>query len=300
VIVAPVELRPGVKVSTTILTPQIMSPKGNAFGGGPGARQLPDAALNDVSVPDAQQVHRSGLPAMTPADMAYADAHARMITNQIAGRGGFSSRVVDAMAQVPRHQFVLTEFAADSYEEKSLSIGFDRTIETPYLVAATAEQIHPQPTDRVLEVGTGSGYQTAVLAQLVNEVYTTEAHDVLARNAEVNFQRLGYTNNIFVRHTDVDQGWPEAAPFDAIVFNGSPDQISDQLKNQLKNGGRLIVPVDDANSLREYHKAGNQLILATSKNVRPAAPPQSSRADLSAQPKMELRTQKLIKNDENH
>ncbi len=292
IFIAPAEMRPGVRAPAVPSggTPAV-APGKTAGVGGPGlppdALMTPQVSVSAIRMPALSD----GPSTMTQSEEAYAAARERMVASQLAGagRGGFSPKVLAAMSQVPRHQFVLTEFAADSYEDKSLSIGFEHTIETPYLVAAAAEQIHPQPSDRVLEVGTGAGYQAAVLSCLVKEVYTIEPHETLARNAVVNFQRMGYTNNLFVRQVDAAVGWPEAAPFDAIVFNGSPDQITDQVKSQLKSGGRLVVTADDANVLREYQKIGNQLVLAASKNVRPKALTESNRVNLSSALRQELR-----------
>jgi protein-L-isoaspartate(D-aspartate) O-methyltransferase len=123
-----------------------------------------------------------------------------------------------------------------------LPIGYDQTISQPYIVAFMTGQLDPQPMDRVLEIGTGSGYQAAVLAQLVAEVYTIEIVEALAQRAEADLKRLGYTN-IHVRAGDGCQGWPEAAPFDAIIVTCAPEKVPPPLVEQLKDGGRMIIPV---------------------------------------------------------
>jgi len=147
-------------------------------------------------------------------------------------------------------------------------------IESPYAVAAVADQLDPKSTDRILELGTGSGYQTAVLSLLVKEVYTIEHSKNFAERSRVNLQRLGYTNNVFVREGDLAQGWPEAAPFDAIVVNNSElDAFPDVALQQLKEGGRLILPVAKDGTLHSMRKFGSQIVNESSRPVRlpPAA-----------------------------
>ena len=159
-----------------------------------------------------------------------------------AGRNITNARVLAVMEKVPRHEFVPPEFRFRAYEDRALPIGYDQTISQPYIVAFMTEQLDPQPTDRVLEIGTGSGYQAAVLAQLVAEVYTIEIIEPLAQRAGADLKRLGYTN-IQVRAGDGCQGWPEAAPFDAIIVTCAPEQVPPPLVEQLKDGGRMIIPV---------------------------------------------------------
>src|SRR6266496_4174151 len=141
-------------------------------------------------------------------------------------------------------------------------------IESPYAVAAVADQLDPKPTDRLLELGTGSGYQTAVLSLLVKEVYTIEDSKNFAERSRVNLHRLGYTNNVFVKEDDLAQGWPEAAPFDAIVVNSEFDAIPDVVLQQLKEGGRLIVPVAQDGNLHSMRKFGSQIVHESSRPVR--------------------------------
>ncbi len=168
----------------------------------------------------------------------------RMIREQLvgAGRNITNARVLAVMEKVPRHEFVPPEFRFRAYEDRALPIGYDQTISQPYIVAFMTEQLDPQPTDRVLEIGTGSGYQAAVLAQLVAEVYTIEIIEPLAQRAEADLKRLGYTN-IHVRAGDGSQGWPEAAPFDAIIVTCAPEKVPPPLVEQLRDGGRMIIPV---------------------------------------------------------
>jgi len=165
-----------------------------------------------------------------------------MVQQQLVPRGIHDGRVLAAMAKVPREEFVPPESRAASYEDGPLPIGHGQTISQPYIVAFMTEQLRPKPSDRVLEVGTGSGYQAAILAGLVKDVYTIEIIDALAKDAEATLQRLGY-KNVHVRVGDGYRGWPEYAPFDAITVTCAPDHVPQPLIDQLKEGGRMIIPV---------------------------------------------------------
>src|SRR6266403_1659868 len=140
----------------------------------------------------------------------------RMVQEQLMPRGIHEERVLAAMAKVPREEFVPADERAGAYTDHPLPIGYDQTISQPYIVAFMTEQLHPKPSDRVLEIGTGSGYQAAILAELVAVVYTIEIAEPLARNAEATLARLGY-KNVHVKVGDGYKGWPENAPFDAII-----------------------------------------------------------------------------------
>ncbi len=166
----------------------------------------------------------------------------RMVNAQIAGRGVVDQRVLDAMRRVPREAFVTSDMEEFAYEDSALPIAEGQTISQPYIVAAMTEAAEVAPGDRVLDVGTGSGYAAAVLAEIAHEVYTIERHKALADNARERFALLGY-RNIQVRHGDGTLGWPEAAPFDAIIVAASGPEIPLALRNQLRIGGRLIIPV---------------------------------------------------------
>ena len=168
----------------------------------------------------------------------------RMVQEQLSSPGYniTNARVLAALGKVPRHRFVPAELRHQAYADGPLPIGHGQTISQPYIVAFMTGQLDPQPMDRVLEIGTGSGYQAAVLAQLVAEVYTIEIVEALAQRAEVDLKRLGYTN-IHVRAGDGCQGWPEAAPFDAIIVTCAPEKVPPPLVEQLKDGGRMIIPV---------------------------------------------------------
>jgi protein-L-isoaspartate(D-aspartate) O-methyltransferase len=167
-----------------------------------------------------------------------------MVTEQLAQpyRDITNARVLAAMARVPRHELVPERYRSEAYGDCPLPIGYGQTISQPYIVAFMTQQLDPKPADRVLEVGTGSGYQAAVLAELVKVVYTIEIVVPLAQRAEADLRRLGYTN-VFVRAGDGYMGWPEAAPFDAIIVTCAPEQVPPLLVDQLKDGGRMIIPV---------------------------------------------------------
>jgi protein-L-isoaspartate(D-aspartate) O-methyltransferase len=179
-------------------------------------------------------------PASVPVDDGrnrFAAEGKRMIREQLlgAGRNITNARVLAAMEKVPRQEFVPEQYRNRAYDDRPLPIGYDQTISQPYIVAFMTEQLDPQPKDRVLEIGTGSGYQAAVLAQLVAEVYTIEIIEPLAQRAEADLKRLGYTN-IHVRAGDGCQGWPEAAPFDAIIVTCAPEKVPPPLVEQLRDG----------------------------------------------------------------
>ena len=165
-----------------------------------------------------------------------------MVQQQLMARGIIDARVLAAMAKVPREEFVTPESRAVSYEDGPMPIGHGQTISQPYIVAFMTERLRPKPSDRVLEIGTGSGYQAAILAGLVAEIYTIEIIEPLAKNADATLQRLGY-QNVHVKVGDGYRGWPEQAPFDAITVTCAPDHVPQPLIEQLKEGGRMIIPV---------------------------------------------------------
>ena len=192
----------------------------------------------------------------------FAARHMRMIQEQLTGPGRdiTNARVLAALGKVPRHEFVPERVRDQAYEDRPLPIGYGQTISQPYIVAFMTEKLDPQPTDRVLEIGTGSGYQAAVLAELGAKVYTIEIVEPLARRAQADLQRLGYTN-VWVRAGDGYQGWPEEEPFDAIIVTCAPDKVPPPLIEQLKDGGRLIIPVGEIwdQKLVLLHKRGQRL-----------------------------------------
>ncbi len=187
-----------------------------------------------------------------PTEDAFAAARRRMVAEQIEARDVRDPRVLAALRRVPRHEFVPESERKHAYADRPLGIGLDQTISQPYVVAAMTELARAGPDARVLEVGTGSGYQAAVLAELAAEVYTIEILEPLARRAEGTLRRLGYAN-VHVRHGDGWLGWPEAAPFDAIVVTAAPPRVPPALLEQLVEGGRLVIPVGRSWQELEVH-----------------------------------------------
>jgi protein-L-isoaspartate(D-aspartate) O-methyltransferase len=178
------------------------------------------------------------------SEKMYEKMRLSMVEDQIARRGIQDENVLRAMRNVPRHEFVPDHLKKYAYADEPLPIGEDQTISQPYIVAYMTEYLHLGPEDNVLEIGTGSGYQAAVLAEIIDTVYTIEIVDVLARKAQKTLERLGY-ENIFVKVGDGYKGWPEHAPFDAIIITAAPTKIPAPLKEQLKVGGRMILPLGD-------------------------------------------------------
>ena len=176
------------------------------------------------------------------ADGAYASSAKTMIERQLRPRGIDDPRVLRAMAKVQRENFVAKELRESAYEDRPLPIGHGQTISQPFIVAFMTQELKPRPADRILEIGTGSGYQAAVLGELVAEVYTIEIVRPLAESAEVRLRELGY-KNVHVKAGDGYKGWPEHAPFDAIIVTAAPDHVPQPLIDQLKEGGRMIIPV---------------------------------------------------------
>jgi len=183
-----------------------------------------------------------GLACSAPAADPFLAGRQAMVERDIKGRGVSDRRVLEVMGRVPRHLFVAERQRAQAYADHPLPIGEGQTISQPYVVALMTEALHLKPTDRVLEIGTGSGYQAAVLAELVKEVFTIEIRRSLAESAEKRLAGLGY-RNVQVRYGDGYFGWEEKAPFDAIIITAAANHIPPPLIRQLKNGGRLILPL---------------------------------------------------------
>jgi protein-L-isoaspartate(D-aspartate) O-methyltransferase len=170
----------------------------------------------------------------------------QMVAEQIATRGVQDSSVLDAMRTVPRHLFVAERFRHEAYADYPLPIGEGQTISQPFIVASMTESLELSPGDTVLEIGTGSGYQAAVLAEIVAAVYTIEIVPALGERAGSTLDALHY-ENVHVRIGDGYRGWPEHAPFDAIMVTAAPDHVPQPLVDQLKVGGRMVLPVGDSN-----------------------------------------------------
>lgn len=173
-------------------------------------------------------------------------ARKEMVARQIRGRDINDKRVLDAMAKVERHHFVPREIIDLAYADRPLPIGEDQTISQPYIVALMTQLLKVDSADIILEIGTGSGYQAAILAELAAEVYSIEIIESLALRAESLLNRLGY-ENVHVRAGDGYQGWPAKAPFDGIIVTCAPDNIPKPLVDQLAEGGRMVIPVGDSN-----------------------------------------------------
>ncbi len=177
----------------------------------------------------------------------FASLRARMVDAQLRARGVKDERVLAAMARVPRHEFAPERYRDQAYDDHPLPIGEGQTISQPYIVALMLEALALTPSDRVLDIGTGSGYVTALLAEIVAQVFSVERHAALADAARDLLARLGYTN-VRVTVADGTQGFAEAAPFDAIMVSAAAPEVPPALVSQLAEGGRMILPVGTADS----------------------------------------------------
>ena len=174
----------------------------------------------------------------------------QMIDNQLKARGISSTSVLEAINKVPREQFVATNLVEFAYQDTPLPIEASQTISQPYIVALMIAAMELKIGDKVLEIGTGSGYAAAVLAEIVENVYTVERHEVLVKSSRNRFDHLGY-NNIEILHGDGTLGWPEHAPYDAIVVAAGGPEVPDNLKEQLAVGGRMVIPVGNTLSTQK-------------------------------------------------
>jgi len=188
----------------------------------------------------------------------YMSARNNMVKFQIIGRGISHIKTIQAMKKVPRHLFVPKNSQDDAYGDYPLSIGYGQTISQPYIVAYMTEVTQPNARKTVLEIGTGSGYQAAILAEIVDTVYTIEIVPELARESTIRFKTLGY-DNIVGKSGDGYHGWPEHAPFDIIIVTAAAREIPEPLIDQLAEGGRLVIPVGKQSAVQE-------LILLVKKN----------------------------------
>jgi protein-L-isoaspartate(D-aspartate) O-methyltransferase len=196
----------------------------------------------------------------SPADSPiYAPLRQRMVDQHLRARGITDERVLEAMARVPRHEFAPQRYRDQAYEDHPLPIGEGQTISQPYIVAIMLEALSLMPSDRVLEVGTGSGYVTALLAQLTAEVISVERHRALADSSGEALSRLGY-RNVRVIVGDGSRGFAEAAPYNAIIVSAAAPQLPHELMDQLAEGGRLIIPIgwEDSQQLQLIEKRNGQ------------------------------------------
>jgi protein-L-isoaspartate(D-aspartate) O-methyltransferase len=181
-------------------------------------------------------------PVPSPARTGFQSEREEMVRQQIRARGVKDPRVLEAMAKVPREEFIPADQRSLAYQDGPLPIGEGQTISQPYIVALMTELLEVKEGDRVLEIGTGSGYQAAILAELTPHVYTIEIIRTLAERAEKTLRRLGY-DTVKVKTGDGYLGWPEHAPFDGIIVTCAPDEVPQPLRDQLAEGGRMVIPV---------------------------------------------------------
>ena len=177
-----------------------------------------------------------------PAEDSHAGKREQMVTRQMIARDIVDQRVLDTMKRVPRHKFVPAKLVHRAYNDSPLPIGHNQTISQPYIVALMTQLVQPQTNQKALDIGTGSGYQAAVLAELTKSVHSIEIVEPLANEARERLQKLGY-ENITVRHGDGYQGWKSEAPFDIIVVAAAPDHIPQPLVDQLAPNGKMVIPV---------------------------------------------------------
>ncbi len=237
------------------------------------ATMTPTATSHPVEIPAAEtpEPEETSTPVEKPTPTSekeekeadpYLETRKKMVETQMRARDITDEEVLTAMETVPRHEFVPQELIKQAYRDHPLPIGYGQTISQPYIVALMTQLLHLKRGDEVLEIGTGSGYQAAVLAELTAKVYTVEIVEELEQQAEERLRRLGYTN-IKVKYADGYYGWEEYAPYDAIIVTAAPDHIPQPLLQQLKDGGRLVIPVGPPGgyqTLWQIEKKGDQII----------------------------------------
>ena len=208
----------------------------------------------------------TGSPGVAVSPQADLSDRLAMVQTQIVARGVQDSKVLDAMRIVPRHEFVPREQMDRAYEDRPLPIGEGQTISQPYIVALMTELLDVQPGEVVLEIGTGSGYQAAVLAELTDRVYTVEILPELARHAVQTLTKLGYTR-VHINNADGYFGWAEHGPYDGIIVTAAPDHIPAPLVQQLKEGGRMVIPVGPPGSYQTLWRLTKQNGTVKSENI---------------------------------
>ena len=202
---------------------------------------LVSGVVGCTSTPAATRAPAPGSPSDNQTEAAFAEERKKMVEEQLLRRDIVHLRVLDAMKKVPRHHFVPPDYLDQAYADHPLPIGYGQTISQPYIVALMTQFMLLQPGEKVLEIGTGSGYQAAILAELTDEVYSVEIIEPLGQQAAATLKELGY--NVHLKIDDGYYGWPEYAPFDAIIVTCAPDHVPQPLIKQLKDGGRLVIPV---------------------------------------------------------
>ena len=225
------------------------------------ARALRSPAGARVQMPGSPGTPATAPPiAPSPTDV-FVDLRLAMVGQQIEARDVKDPGVLDVMRRVPRHQFVPEELVSAAYEDHPLPIGYGQTISQPYIVALMTEALKIRPGDRVLEIGTGSGYQAAILAELGAEVYSVEILPELAQQAAERLRALGY-EKVQVLNADGYFGWQEHAPYDAIIVTAAPDHLPQPLISQLRDGGRLIVPIGPQGAVQTlwlFERSGDEV-----------------------------------------
>lgn len=196
----------------------------------------------------------------------YEGTRQRMVLGQIKARGITDNYTLKAMNKVPRHMFVPSGLASSAYNDSPLPIGYQQTISQPYMVAFMTQQIRPKKDFRVLEIGTGSGYQTAILSEIVDSVFTIEIVEELYKSAKTRLKALKY-ENVLLKFGDGYQGWPEKGPFDGIIVTAAADSVPPALIDQLKEGGRMIIPIGKINSTQQLMEISKKNGKVSSKNL---------------------------------
>ncbi len=213
-------------------------------------------------------IHKERSRIAAPDEAEFAKRRERMVREQLQTRDIVDARVLSVMLRVPRHEFVPVDFIDSAYEDNALPLKIGQTISQPYIVAYMTQALHLNGTERVLEIGTGSGYQVAVLAEIVPEVYTIEILPELQKQASTILSKLGYRNILF-RVGDGYAGWAEYAPFDRIIATAAPENIPQPLIDQLQEGGRMIIPLGTLNQeLTILEKKGSGIAIHSAIPVR--------------------------------